>query len=308
MIVIVAALLGAGLGLMLALLKIALRGGIEHADDIERVLGLTVYASVPMSSEQQKIAQSLKGNLGKQLVLATHKENDPAIESMRSLRTALQFAMLDARNNIMMISGPTPGLGKSFVAANFAAVMAASGKRVLLIDGDIRKGYLNLYFGMERSGGLTEVIAGNLDPKDAIRHEVIPGLDFLPTGDMPPNPSEMLLHPRLRTVLDDLSNEYDQIIIDSPPVLIVSDSTVLGTYVGSVFLIAREGTTTIAELDESTRRFQQSGAVVKGVIFNGLRQRLSNYYGYGKSYSYRYGLKYGYARNDYKPYVRDTDA
>jgi len=253
-----------------------------------------------MSPEQQKISASLKGNVGQQLVLANQKENDPAIESLRSLRTALQFAMLDARNNIMMISGPTPGLGKSFVAANFAAVMAASGKRVLLVDGDIRKGYLNQYFGMDRQGGLTDVIAGTLEPTSAIRHEVMPGLDFLPTGNMPPNPSELLLHPRLRQVLDDLSLDYDHVIIDSPPVLVVSDATVLSTYVGSVFLVAREGLTTIGELDDSTRRFQQSGANVKGVVFNGVRPRLSNYYGYGNRYGYNYAGGYGYKNYRYE--------
>ena len=305
MIVIIAAMLGVGLGLTLAIIKIALRGGIEHADDIERILGLTVYASVPLSPEQQKIGPMLKGNSGRQLVLASQKENDPAIESLRSLRTALQFAMLDARNNIMMISGPTPGLGKSFVAANFAAVMAASGKRVLLVDGDIRKGYLNQYFGMERQGGLTDVISGSLNTSAAIRHEVMPGLDFLPTGDLPRNPSEMLLHPRLRLILDDLASEYDQVIIDSPPVLVVSDATVLGTYVGSVFLVAREGLTTIGELDESTRRFHQSGAVVKGVVFNGVRPRLSRYYGYGNRYGYHYGNRYGYSRSGYEAYTRE---
>ena len=304
-IVIIAAMLGAGLGLALALMKIALRGGIEHADDIERLLGLTVYASVPLSPEQQKIAPLLKGNSGRQLVLANQKENDPAIESLRSLRTALQFAMLDARNNIMMISGPTPGLGKSFVAANFAAVMAASGKRVLLVDGDIRKGYLNQYFGMDRKGGLTDVIAGTVEATTAIRREALPGLDFLPTGDMPPNPSEMLLHPRMKQVLDELAEDYDQVIIDSPPVLAVSDATVLGTYVGSVFLVAREGVTTIGELDDSTRRFQQSGANVKGVVFNGVRKKLSNYYGYGGQYGYRYKSGAGYSRYQYEPYARE---
>ena len=304
-IVIIAAMLGVVLGLALALLKIALRGGIEHSDDIERLLGLTVFASVPLSVEQQKISTALTNNMGHQLVLATQKENDPAIESLRSLRTALQFAMLDARNNIMMISGPTPGVGKSFVAANFAAVMAAGGKRVLLVDGDIRKGYLNQYFGMKRQGGLTEVISGTLEPASAIRHEVMPGLDFLPTGDMPPNPSEMLLHRRLRQVLDDLATEYDHVIIDSPPVLVVSDSTVLSTYVGSVFLVAREGITTIGELDDSTRRFQQSGAVVKGVIFNGVRPRLSNYYAYGGRYGYKNGPRYGSYHYRHENYIRD---
>jgi tyrosine-protein kinase Etk/Wzc len=281
--------------LALALVKIAVRGGIEHAEDIERILGLTVYASVPISPEQRKISASLNVNSGEQSVLAHQKENDPAIESLRSLRTALQFATLDSRNNIMMFSGPMPGLGKSFIAANYAAVMAASGKRVLLVDGDIRKGYLNQYFGTEREGGLAEIIAGSVELGSAIRHEVLPGLDFLPTGKMPPNPSEMLLHPRMRKLLDEIALEYDNVIIDSPPVLLVSDATVISTYVGSVFLVAREGITTIREIDESMRRFQQSGANVKGVIFNGVRPKISGYYGYNRE-GYRYG--YSYLRAD----------
>jgi tyrosine-protein kinase Etk/Wzc len=259
-----------------------------------------VYASVPFSPEQQKIATTLRGNTGQQLLLSSTKDADPAIESLRSLRTALQFAMLDARNNVLMISGPTPNLGKSFVSANFANVLASSGKRVLLLDGDLRKGYLNQYFGLDRQNGLSEVISGSLDASDAIRHEVLPGLDFMPTGEMPPNPSELLLNPRLRQVLDDLSMEYDAVIIDSPPVLVVSDATVLGTHAGTVFMVARESVTTLGELDDAQRRFQQSGTAVKGVVFNGVRQKLSSYYGY--KYGYRYGYKYGYSRYAYGPY------
>ena len=292
--------LGAALGIALAFLKRSMRSGIEDAEEIERALGLTVYASVPFSPEQQKIATTLRGNTGQQLLLSSSKNADPAIESLRSLRTALQFAMLDAKNNVLMISGPTPNLGKSFVSANFANVLASSGKRVLLLDGDLRKGYLNQYFGLDRQNGLSEVISGSLAASDAIRHEVLPGLDFMPTGEMPPNPSELLLNPRLRQLLDDLSMEYDAVIIDSPPVLVVSDATVLGTHAGTVFLVAREGVSTLGEMDDAQRRFQQSGTAVKGVVFNGVRQKLSSYYGY--KYGYRYGYKYGYSRYAYGPY------
>ena len=303
--VLLAALLGMAAGIGLAFLKRSMRSGIQDADEIERALGMTVYASVPFSTEQQKLAPQLRGNLGQHLLLAGTKDADPAIESLRSLRTALQFAMLDAHNNVLMISGPTPNLGKSFVSANFAQVLASGGKRVLLIDADLRKGYLNQYFGLERQNGLSEVISGALAPNDAIRREVLPGLDFMTTGEMPPNPSELLLNPRLRQVLDDLSMEYDAVVVDSPPVLVVSDATVLGTQAGTVFMVAREGMTTLGELDDSQRRFQQSGTNVKGIIFNGVRPRLSSYYGYGYKYGYRYGYgyKYGYSRNSYGPYT-----
>ena len=125
-------------------------------------------------------------------MLAIAAPEEPAVESLRSLRTALQFALLDARNNIVLLSGPTPGLGKSFVSANFAAVLGAAGKRVLLLDADLRKGHIHQYFGLARGQGLSDLIAGTVQLAQVLRVGVMPNVDLLTTGSLPPNPGELL--------------------------------------------------------------------------------------------------------------------
>ena len=303
LIVLLSSLIGLALGAALAWLNKSLHGGIKDPADIERLLGMTVYATVPHSDRQGQISSQ-----GKQRVLlATDSQNDAAIESLRSLRTAMQFAMLDAPSNIVLISGPTPGLGKSFVSVNFAAVLAAGGKRVLVIDGDLRKGYLHQYFGLERGLGLSEVVAGTAEPAQAVHVGIVPGLDFLSTGQLPPNPSELLMHPHLRAFLQLASQHYDYVVIDSPPVLSVSDTAVLGAQVGATFLVARESSTSLGELEACTKRLNQSGVPVRGVIFNDVRPRIGRY-GYG--YGYRYGSRYGYrySRYNYAPYGQSASA
>ncbi|MGV0958304.1 MAG: polysaccharide biosynthesis tyrosine autokinase [Limnohabitans sp.] len=305
MIVLTAVALGLALGAALAYLRKALHGGIKDPTEIETVLGLTVYATVPHSDRQGQLShlsQQGKSHKGQLVLLAADNQHDAAIESLRSLRTAMQFAMLDAPSNLILISGPTPGLGKSFIAVNFAAVLAAGGKRVLIVDADLRKGYLNRYFGLERGHGLSEIVAGSAAPAEVVHSAIMPGLDFISTGQLPPNPSELLMHPHLRTFLQSAGHEYDYVIIDSPPVLSVSDTAVLGTQVGATFLVARETSTSLGELEASAKRLNQSGVHVRGVIFNDIQPRPGRYgYGYGR-YG-RYG--YRYSRYNYEAYRKE---
>ncbi|MEL0028485.1 MAG: polysaccharide biosynthesis tyrosine autokinase, partial [Perlucidibaca sp.] len=182
-------------------------------------------------------------------MLAETDPEDLAIESLRSLRTSMHFALLDAPNNILMVTGPAPSVGKSFVSVNLAAVLASSGQRVLLIDGDLRRGYLNEYFGTQRDQGLSEMIAGNLAPEAAIRQTGLPDFDYVATGVLPPNPAELLLHPRFEQFLRDVSGRYDQVIIDSPPVLAVTDGAIIGRHVGATLLVARFEQTHMRELE-----------------------------------------------------------
>ena len=305
LIVLGSAIIGLALGAALAWLRKSLHAGIKDPADIERLLGMTVYATIPHSDRQGQLSTQAQQRQGQKGLLAIDSHNDAAVESLRSLRTAMQFAMLDASSNIVLISGPTPGLGKSFVSVNFAAVLAAGGKRVLVIDGDLRKGYLHLYFGLERGQGLSEVVAGTADPSKAIHANIAPGLDFLSTGQLPPNPSELLMHQHLSAFLQQASRHYDYVIVDSPPVLSVSDTAVLGAQVGATFLVARESSTSLGELEACTKRLNQSGVHVRGVIFNDVRPRIGRY-GYG--YGYRYG--YRYSRYNYAPYGQTgtTDA
>jgi tyrosine-protein kinase Etk/Wzc len=193
--------------------------------------------------------------------------------------------MLDAPNNIVLITGPTPGIGKSFTSANFAAVLGAANKRVLLIDADLRKGHLNQYFGLGRSKGLSEVIAGGLTVQDALHKQVAPMVDFLSTGTIPPNPAEVLMAPATQALLQQLSGLYDLVIIDTPPVLAASDTAILAPLAGAVFMVARADITSLSELQESAKRLGQSGVPTRGVIFNDLNLSKRRY-GYGMGYKY----------------------
>ncbi|WP_442763328.1 polysaccharide biosynthesis tyrosine autokinase [Malikia spinosa] len=290
--------LGLLAGLGLAFLRNSLKPGIKSADELEQALGLHVFATVPKSAVQQQLAVQIVAKKPGVHLLAAVKPDEPAIESLRSLRTALQFAMLDARNNIVLITGPTPGIGKSFTSANFAAVLAAAGKRVLLIDGDMRKGHIHQFFGMERGMGLSEVIAGSQTLTQTLHRQLLPGLDFLSTGTTPPNPAELLMAPSVQQLLQGASQQYDIVIIDTPPVLAVADTAVLAPQAGTVFLIARSEITSLGEVQESLKRLTQAGVAVKGAIFNGLdlsKRRYGQGYGYGyKRYGYRYqAYQYG---------------
>ncbi|MES2007448.1 MAG: polysaccharide biosynthesis tyrosine autokinase [Pseudomonadota bacterium] len=292
--IVLAALLGLLSGVVTAFARNALYGGITDSQDIEQRSGLNVYATVPLSPQQAVLSEEIRQRKRGQFLLADRYPNDPSIESLRSLRTALQFAMLDAENNRVLLTGPTPGVGKSFVSANLALVMATAGKRVLLIDADMRKGYLNQYFGKDRQGGLSDVLAGAVSFSDAVHRGVFENLDFLSTGVMPPNPAELLLNERMVKLLQEVGDDYDLVLIDTPPVLAVSDTAILAARCGTVFLVTRFEKTTIGEITESAKQLRQSNADVNGVVFNGLD--VSAYrYGYGSKYGrYRYAY-YGYA-------------
>ena len=293
-IVIAAALfIGLFLGVICAFIKKTLFGGISDSNEIEQMLGLTVYANIPHSKQQVDLYQRVLAKSKQVSVLAQIDPTDTAIESLRSFRTSLQFSMLDAKNNIIMITGPTPGLGKSFVSVNVAAVLAVAGKKVLLIDADLRKGYLHQYFGFSRENGLSELVAGTISLEQAVHKSVVENVDFISTGHFPPNPSELLLHENIGQLLKSLSGRYDYIFIDTPPVLAVSDTLILGPHVGALFMITRAGQSTIGDIKESIKRCSHTGIPVKGVIFNDIKRRPGSY-GYG----YKYG-KYRYTQYKY---------
>ena len=282
----VALLLGLMLGVGAAFLRNMMRPGIKDPADIESALGLHVFATVPHTARQTQLHRQIDDRQSGNHVLAAATPGDPAIESLRSLRTALQFALLDAPNNIVLFTGPTPSIGKSFTSVNFAAVLGAAGKRVLLVDADLRKGYVHQYFGQQRAQGLSELISGAISVDQAIRPEVLPNVDLISTGVLPPNPAELLLSPAASTTLHTLERRYDIVLLDTTPILAVSDAMALAPHAGAVFLLARAEVTTLGELEESAKRLRQSGARINGVIFNDL-SATSRRYG-GKYGSYRY--------------------
>jgi tyrosine-protein kinase Etk/Wzc len=295
-----AALLGLFGGMAGALARSALNRSVRDAQEIEAATGLNVYCTIPLSDEQSDIARRAAEKQPGVHLLSVASPHDVAVESLRSLRTALQFAMLEAPNNRVLVTGATPGVGKSFVSSNFAAILASAGKRVLLIDGDLRKGYLNSLFGVAREHGLSELVAGTLKAADAIHRDMLPHLDLLTTGVLPPNPAELMMSTAFSHVLEDLSTQYDLVLIDTPPVLAAADTLGFAAQVGTLLLVARAGQTQMGELHEAAKRLGQVGRSVSGVLFNAV-DLTRRYYG---SYGYKYG-GYRYRQYSYQTAASD---
>ncbi|EOH4103307.1 polysaccharide biosynthesis tyrosine autokinase [Vibrio vulnificus] len=289
LIVVLATMLGGMLSVALVLVKAAFHRGVENPDEIEQI-GLSVYASVPKSNLQLELANKLarkKRNTDLTL-LAESNPADLSIEALRGLRTSLHFAMMEAKNNVLMISGPAPGIGKSFVSTNFAAVAAKTGQKVLLIDADMRKGYLQQCFGLNWENGLSDLLSGKVTRDVAVQSAKVENLDIITRGQVPPNPSELLMHPRFKELVDWASEHYDLVIIDTPPVLAVTDPSIVGAIAGTTLMVARFGQNTVKEIDVARSRFEQAGIEVKGVILNAIEKKASSSYGYGY-YNYSYG-------------------
>jgi len=284
---------GLMMGIIITFIRKSLSYGIKDPGIIEKSLGIPVYATVQYSKYQKLIEKKLKsepisGN-HPPLLLALENKEDLAMESLRSLRTTLHFAFLEAHNNIVMITGPSPGIGKTFVSANLAVTMADAGKKVLLIDGDLRRGNIHKHMRLSRENGLSELISRSIDLNDAIKSIPLAAIDFIPTGKVPPNPSELLLHERFGQLLETVSNQYDLVIIDSPPILAATDAAIIGRLASVTLMAVRAGTHPLRELEQSVKKLVQAGVNLKGVIFNGIPETLSRHrYGqYVYQYDYR---------------------
>ena len=294
LIVVLATLLGGMLSVGLILVRAAFHRGVESPEQLEE-MGLSVYATIPYSEEQAKIEQHQKKRRQamplNEALLAARNPADLAMESLRSLRTSLHFAMMEAKNNIVMISGPGPGLGKTFVSTNFAATLAMGGKKVLVIDADLRKGYMQKVMGQEMGAGLSAYLGGQTEMMQVISKTGFDGLDFVCRGAVPPNPSELLMQPRFKALLDWASEHYDFVIVDSSPILMVTDAAVVGQHVGASLLVARFAQTAVKEVEVAIRRFEQNGVVIKGILLNAVEKKASSYYGNYGYYQYSYGDK-----------------
>ncbi|HTI18815.1 MAG TPA: polysaccharide biosynthesis tyrosine autokinase [Trinickia sp.] len=256
---------GLFLGTVAAFVKKALYGGVERADEVESAVGVPVFAVVPRSGLQLRLQQNVMMRRQGLHVLAAQSPQDVAVEGVRSLRTTLQLSLDQAPNNIVMLTGSRPDAGKSFLSVNLAALVASAGKRVLVIDGDMRRGEVHSHFGVRHQPGLSDVLSG-AEPNGVIQHEVLPGLDVLTKGTLPTHPSELLMSDRFRDLLDALSRRYDLVIIDTPPVLAVTDSTVIGKHAGTTLLVVRYGRHPIGEIVETAKRLETGGVNLKGVL------------------------------------------
>ena len=292
-ILLLAILLGGFVGVAVAFARKALKAGVEDPDLIEKQLNVPVYAIVQHSKRQVRIYKAMESKEKKRAILAVDSPNDPAIESLRNLRTALHFGMMNVKNNCIMIAGPSPEVGKSFVSINLAAVLAANDKKVLLIDGDLRRGHLHKYLGVEREDGLSEFISGEIPIGKVLHQTTVRGLTLIPTGTLPPNPAELLLHQRFTNCLSVLSPRYDHIIIDSPPILAVTDASIIGQMAGGTLMVLKAGEHPMREVEQAVKRLQQADVNLRGIVFNDIDVS-SQRYGAGR-YSYQYKYENGKA-------------
>lgn len=291
LIVVMATMLGGMLSVAIVLIQKAMHKGVEDPSEIE-ALGIPVYASVPHSEYQDKLTGFAKVRKNKTIkaktILALDNPADLSIEALRSLRTSLHFAMMEAKNNIIAISGPSPGVGKSFISVNLASVLAQSGKKVLIIDADMRKGYLQTQFGLKWDDGLSDYLSGRLNLEQVTKSTKVEGLNVITRGQIPPNPSELLMHSNFSKLVEEVSNAYDIVIIDTPPILAVTDPAIVSAHTGTTLLVARFGQNHLREIELTRSRFEQNGIDVKGLVFNDVVKKASNAYGYYGYYNYEY--------------------
>jgi len=282
---------GFALGAGLVLLRRMILAGVDDPKLVEKELGLPVYSSIPHSDEQDRLYRLMHRKEKGAHLLALKAADDLAVESFRSLRTTLHFSMLDAPNRILLIVGPSPSIGKSFVCANFAATLAMAGSRVLLVDADLRRGHLHQYFGLKRGAGLSDVLSGAAKLDSCVQDTDVKGLGFLSTGMLPPNPSELLLHENFAGVLETLKAAYDYVVIDSAPVLAVTDAVILGKLAGTTLMVLKHGKHPLAEIEACQKRLSQADVALKGVVFNDVDlSSASSRVGYGTA-AYQYSYK-----------------
>lgn len=191
-------------GVALAIARSKMASGIHNPQEIEDRLGLSVFSVVPQAVEQDALLQLIATGASGAQVLAVTAPESLAIESLRNLRISLQLSLMESGTNRVLVTGATPGVGKSFVSNNYAVIMAQAGKRVLLIDADLRKGHINKSFGLPRQGGLADVLAGDVAFEQAVHAHVLPNLDVLTTGNYPFNPANMMLSSAMGDILTEL--------------------------------------------------------------------------------------------------------
>ncbi len=294
-------ILGLFSGVVLVLALFYLRSGVDDPGKVEAKVNLPNYGSIPYSALQKTLAVQSRATDSDQhgRLLSELEPSSTTTEAIRSLRTSLRFAQFDAPDNITMITSPSPGVGKSFVSLNLGALIAQAGERVIVIDADMRRGQLNNALGLERSPGLSEVISEEFSLENAVHRTSIDGLYIMPTGRIPPNPSELLITEQFLDVLKTVSERFAQVIVDTPPILAVTDAADIGRHCGTTLVALKAGDHPMPMIEDTIKRLRRSGVRVRGTIFNqvGKKSAVGYRYGYGNYGNYYYsGYRYAYTR------------
>lgn len=277
LIVVLATILGFIIGCAYVIAREFFNNKIKSTEDID-ALGVNVYATIPFSAHEKKLIEA-----GNKSPLAIENPADTAVEAIRSLRTSVYFSVMNQGNNLVMVTSASPGVGKSFVTSNMAVVLANAGKKVLLIDTDLRKGRLHKAFGLNNKAGLSDYLSQQSLESPTIHANVIENLDVICRGKNVTHSSELLMGERFKQLLDKVKNQYDIVVIDTAPILAITDSAIIGKYVGTLLLIAYYGVNTVKDVELSLKRFKQNDIEITGVILNGIDAKSDDY-----NYVYEY--------------------
>ncbi|HEC8343272.1 TPA: polysaccharide biosynthesis tyrosine autokinase [Providencia rettgeri] len=277
LILVLATILGFIVGCAYVIAREFFNNKIKGTEDID-ALGINVYATIPFSSYEKKLIAE-----GNKHPLALENPADTAVEAIRSLRTSVYFSVMNQGNNLVMVTSASPGVGKSFVTSNMAVVLANAGKKVLLIDTDLRKGRIHKAFGLSNKLGLSDYLSQSDTSQPNIHNSVIENLDVICLGKNVTHSSELLMSERFKRLLDTVKGQYDVVVIDTAPILAITDSAIIGKYVGTSLLIAYYGVNTVKDVELSLKRFKQNDIEITGVILNGIDAKSDDY-----NYVYEY--------------------
>ncbi len=279
----IAAVLGLVLGLFAAFLRHSLKQSLCEPKVLEESFGLPLFAVIPHSTRQSEDERRTREDHSRPYMLLAEADPDGlTMEAIRSLRTSVQYALTDATHRVLVIAGPTPAVGKSFLSANLAQICADAGQRVVLIDADLRKGRLHRYFNRSRAPGLAELLSGKYTWQQAVHHGAV---DVLASGGMTERPAELLMKPELPGLLKQLAATYDLVIVDVPPILAVTDALIVARHADLILLVLRSDNNSLEEVRTTLRRCEQGGVRVSGFIFNDLKRRTARD---GYHYHYHY--------------------
>ncbi len=214
-------------------------------------------------------------------------------EAYKMIRANLLFTLANAKNRVVVFSSAEPSAGKSTLCANLAIVMAQTGAKVVLVDADMRKPVQHRNFRQGKTQGLSKILGGLSSREECTISQVMPNLDLIPCGTIPPNPSELLGSDRMIALVGELEKEYDYVFIDTPPLGVVSDALVLQPVSAGIVLVARHKQTTYEEIEESIEAIKQVDGTLLGMVLSDVQNRKSLYGGYERKRYYRdYNYEY----------------
>ncbi|MCX7714894.1 MAG: polysaccharide biosynthesis tyrosine autokinase [Clostridia bacterium] len=282
---------GIGLSIGIILLTHMLDNTVKDADAVQKSLGVSAIGSIPFEPHLNKEKNNDMYNIQDDIV-TYHKPTSLTSESYKTLRTNLQFSLIDKKMCAISITSCMPGEGKSTVISNLAVTLAQSGKKVILVDCDLRKPSIHKKFELPNNSGLTNILLGEKELSSLIQKTPVDNLYILTSGTIPPNPSEILSSQKYLDLINSLKMQYDFVFIDAPPVLVVTDAQIIAGNIDGVLLVAQYGAAEKAALLKAKESLDIVDAKCLGVVINQIPKKEIGYYGYGKKYGGKYGYKY----------------